>query len=194
MPGRLNVTLADPRTPPPELGNDGFSLYGYKTVQSPTNGGTPMVWFKDLMFLANGRTMTWNEAYRAYCELVRAGGEFNRIIPIETKPRVRLDLHTHSLPSELPPRREPSRVCRREHAPEIVLQLLYAALTAIALALLLFWLFDARPVYNVDVSSATDFHASAPLAIPSRCAARKAAAGDAPPARWRWNDPKSTRA
>lgn len=137
MPGQLNVTLADPRSTPPKLGNEGFSLYGYKAVQSPTNGGEPMIWFTDLVFLANGRTMTWTEAYRAYCELVRAGGEFNRILPIEPKPRVRLDVYTHSLPSELPLRREPSRVCRRQHGPEILLQLIYAALLVLALALVL---------------------------------------------------------
>ena len=145
MPGPLEVTFADPRSAPPPPGSEGFSLYGYKTVQAWTDGGAPMVWFRDLTFLANGRTLTWTEAYRAYCELVRAGAEFNRIVPIEKEPRVRLDVHTHSLPSELPPRREPRRICRRKHSPEIVLQLIYAALTAIALALLLFWFFDARP-------------------------------------------------
>jgi hypothetical protein len=194
MPGQLNVTFADPGSTPPRLGEEGFSLYGYKAVQTRTNGGAPMVWFRDLTFLANGRTLTWTETYRAYCELVRAGAEFNRIVPIEKEPRVRLDVHTHTLPSELPPRREPLRICRREHAPYIFLELVYAVLTAVALALLLLWFFDERPVYNVDVSSATDFHACAPPAIPSRCAARNAAAGDAPPARWRWNDPNSTRA
>jgi hypothetical protein len=47
------------------LQSSGFSLYGFKGVQTSLQGGAPLVWFQSRQFSLN-TDVTWQEKYQAY--------------------------------------------------------------------------------------------------------------------------------
>ncbi len=48
-----------------DLHNGGFTLYGFKAVKTPQQGGAPLVWIRTTAYL-NVTQINWQENYRAY--------------------------------------------------------------------------------------------------------------------------------
>ncbi len=59
----VNISLDGPTLD--KLDQQGYSLYGFKAVQSTIGGGAPTVWFKTTNF-APSVSVQWEETYQAY--------------------------------------------------------------------------------------------------------------------------------
>lgn len=67
MASDYQVTISMSSTTVKDLQNGGYSLYGFKAVQSTNGGGAPLVWFKvSAKSLSLTTEVAWQEQYQAY--------------------------------------------------------------------------------------------------------------------------------
>src|SRR5262245_10433265 len=59
----INITMNQPTVT--ALQSGGFSLYGFKGVQTTMQGGAPLVWVQSKTFALN-TVISWQEQYQAY--------------------------------------------------------------------------------------------------------------------------------